>query len=112
VAPETAMWLASPRTIVANTRRAHDLPAEAWGPWRAVALPGFTTTVGDMVKALEAIAGPEVAARVKWQRDPMIEKIVYGWPSRFETARADAMGFHRDPGMEPVIRAFIEDELS
>ena len=57
VAPETAMWLASPRTIVANTRRAHDLPAEAWGPWRAVALPGFTTTVGAMVEALAAVAG-------------------------------------------------------
>ncbi|MEQ8394713.1 D-erythronate dehydrogenase [Thalassobaculum sp.] len=111
VAPETAMWLASPRTIVANTRRAHDLPADAWGPWRAVALPGFTTTVGEMVAALEAIAGPEVAARVKWQRDPLIEKIVYGWPARFETVRADAMGFHRDPGMESVIKAFIEDEL-
>lgn len=112
VAPETPMWLASPRTIVANTRRAHDLPAEAWGPWRAVALPGFTTTVGEMVTALEAIAGAEVAARVKWQRDPLIEKIVYGWPARFDTARAEAMGFHRDPGMEPVIKAFIEDELS
>ncbi|NQW12405.1 MAG: SDR family oxidoreductase [Alphaproteobacteria bacterium] len=111
VTPETAMWLASPRTIVANTKRAHDLPAEAWGPWRAVALPGFTITVGEMVAALEAIAGPEVAARVRWERDPAIEKIVYGWPSRFETTHADAMGFARDAGMEPVIRAFIEDEL-
>ncbi len=111
VAPETEMWLASPRTIVANTRHAHDLDAGAWGPWRTVPLPGFTTTVRGMVDALEAVAGADVANRVKWQPDPDIEKIVYGWPSRLDTARASAMGFRRDTDMESVIRAFIEDEL-
>lgn len=119
VAPETPMWLASPRSIVANTRIAHDLPAEAWatkadgsgGTWRAVALPGFHVSVGEMVAALERVAGPEVAARVKWERDPFIEKIVHGWPNNFETPRADRMGFRRDQDMDSVIRAFIEDEM-
>jgi hypothetical protein len=60
---------------------------------------------------LEAVAGSEVAARVKWEPDPVIEKIVYGWQARFDTARADAMGFKRDTDMEAIIRAFIEDEL-
>ena len=111
VAPETEMWLASPRTIVANTRHAHDLDAGAFGPWRTVPLPGFTATVKGMVDALEEVAGAQVAARVKWQKDPAIEKIVYGWPARLETRRADAMGFKRDADMQGIIRAFIEDEL-
>jgi len=115
VTPDTPMWLASPRSIVANTAKAHALDADAWaagnGTWRAVALPGFQVTVGEMVAALERVAGAEVAARVKWQRDPFIEKIVHGWPNKFDTARALSMGFLRDEGMDPVIRAFIEDEL-
>jgi nucleoside-diphosphate-sugar epimerase len=111
VKPETEMWLASPRTIVANTRHAHDLAGDAWGPWRTVALPGFTATVKGMVDALETVAGSEVAGRVAWQPDPAIEAIVYGWQARFETPRADALGFKRDTDMETIIRAFIEDEL-
>ena len=74
-------------------------------------LPGFTATVKGMVDALEEVAGAQVAARVKWQKDPAIEKIVYGWPARLETRRADAMGFKRDTDMQSIIRAFIEDEL-
>ncbi|MDF1792532.1 MAG: SDR family oxidoreductase [Thalassobaculaceae bacterium] len=111
VAPEAEMWLASPRIIVANTRHAHDLDAGAWGPWRTVPLPGFTASVKGMVEALETVAGAEVAARVKWQPDPVIEKIVYGWPTKLETTRANSMGFKRDTDMESIIRAFIEDEL-
>lgn len=111
VKAETEMWLASPRTIVANPRHAHDIDAGAWGPWRTVPLPGFTATVRGMVDALEAVAGAEVASRVQWEPDPVIEKIVYGWPTRLDTARADTMGFKRDTDMESIIRAFIEDEL-
>ena len=109
---ETPMWIASPRTIVANTRLACELDADAWGQWRAVALPGFTVTVEEMVAALGRVGGQKAVDLIKWQPDPLIEKIVLGWPARFDTTRALNMGFKQDTTMDDVIRAFIEDEMS
>ncbi len=64
-----------------------------------------------MVDALEKIAGPKVAARIKWQPDARIQKIVAGWPPRFDARRAQALGFEPDADVAEIIRAHIEDEL-
>jgi nucleoside-diphosphate-sugar epimerase len=74
-------------------------------------LPGITVSVGEMVEALEEVAGEQVAARVKWQPDPIIQKIVAGWPTAFDARRARAMGFEADRDFAEIIRAHIEDEL-
>ena len=49
---ETGVWLLSPRRVVAALVHASDLDADAFGASRAVALPGMTVTVGEMVDAL------------------------------------------------------------
>jgi UDP-glucose 4-epimerase len=41
----------------------------------------------------------------------MIQKIVAGWPARFDARRARAMGFEPDADVGEIIRAHIEDEL-
>ena len=64
-----------------------------------------------MLDALSSVAGENVAARVRFEPDPFIEKIVYGWPTRFTTERAEIMGFRPDERFEEVIEAFIEDDL-
>ena len=87
---EAAMWLASPRTIVENTIRAHNAPAEDWGPSRAVSLPGFRATIGDMVDSLEKVAGGGVVQRISWQPDPFIQRIVAAGPARTERRSASA----------------------
>jgi len=56
---------------------------------------------------LEQLAGPECAARVRFERDNAIEKIVLSWPASFATARADALGFVGDSGIADVIRAHL-----
>jgi hypothetical protein len=48
---------------------------------------------------------------VGFEPDPFIEKIVYGWPTRFTTERAEVMGFRADARFEDVVEAFIEDDL-
>jgi len=108
--PETPVWLLSPRRVVEAFIHAHDLPPEAWGMNRALNLPGITVSVGQMIAAMEKIAGVETAKRVSYKVDPRIEKIVNGWPVRFDTPRALAMGFKADPGIEAVIRDYIADE--
>jgi nucleoside-diphosphate-sugar epimerase len=111
VSPKTGVWLLSPRKAVASFLHAADLAADAWGSNRSVALPGMTVSVEQMLSALSKVAGEGVAARVRFAPDPFIEKIVYGWPTRFTTERSEVMGFRADQRFEDVIEAFIEDDL-
>jgi len=108
--PDTLVWLLSPRRVVDAFIHAHDLPASAWGTNRALNLPGITVSVGQMVEAMGKIAGVQTAKRVSYKVDPRIEKIVMGWPVRFETPRALEMGFKPDPDIATVIRDYVADE--
>jgi nucleoside-diphosphate-sugar epimerase len=101
----------SPRRVVENFIRAAELPSADWGYSRVAQLPGITLTVADMTAALERIAGERVARRVRFEPDAAIEKIVSGWPTRFDSQRARQLGFHADNNIEEVLNAFIEDDL-
>jgi nucleoside-diphosphate-sugar epimerase len=111
VSPESRMFLASPRSIIENVVRAHNLVEKEWGPSREATLPGFCMTIRAMADALEAVAGKTVVDRIDWKPDAFIQKIVDGWPPEFDTQKALSLGFVRDSSMEEVIQAFIEDEL-
>lgn len=111
VAPETPMWLLSPRHAIESLIHGHDIDGAAFGASRALSLPGLATTVREMVAALERVAGSEVAGRIRWEQDPAVIRIVNSWPGNFETTRGDAMGFKRDADFDSIVRAYIEDEL-
>jgi len=111
VTGECEVWLLSPRRAIESLLHAANLPAEAFGTSRAVALPGMTVTVSEMIDTLHASAGDRVAARITFAPDPFIEKIVYGWATRFRPERALAMGFAPDADFRSVVEAFIEDDL-
>jgi nucleoside-diphosphate-sugar epimerase len=110
VAPETGVWLLSPRRVVDAFIHAWELPPEAWGTQRWLNLPGITRTVAEMVEALRKVAGDDVAKRVVYKGDARIQGIVKTWPVNFRTPRALAMGFKADPDVESVIRDYIADE--
>ena len=111
VAEEAGVWLLSPRRVIESFLHAESLPAEAFGMTRALALPGMTVTVREMVAGLREVAGDRVAERLTFERDPFIEKIVYGWATKFRPERALAMGFAPDRDFKSVVEAFIEDDL-
>jgi D-erythronate 2-dehydrogenase len=111
VGRDASMYILSPRRVVEALIKAFELPPEAFGMTRMLTLPGITVSVGEMVDALREVAGERVAARVKWQPDPRIQKIVAGWPAAFDARRASAMGFKADPDFASIIRAHVEDEL-
>ncbi len=110
VAPETGVWLLSPRRVTDAFLHAHELPASAWGLNRVVNLPGITVSVAQMLDALARVAGREVAERVRWAPDDRIRSIVRTWPVKFRTPRALAMGFKPDEDIESVIRSYAADE--
>ena len=109
VGPDARMWLASPDTAIDSLLAAHDLASERLGTCRWVNVAGISVTVGDMVSALERIAGPEVAARVRWQSDPRIEGMVRGWPGDGDNSRALALGFPVDADIDGLIRRYMAD---
>jgi D-erythronate 2-dehydrogenase len=111
VSPETVMALASPRRIVEGLLRAHDLPADAFGTSRALQLPGFSVTVGQMAAAVRRAGGEAAYARIRWQLDPQIQQIISSWPQALSAMRAKALGFTADSGIDEVVQAFIEDDL-
>ncbi|GAA4172262.1 SDR family oxidoreductase [Phytohabitans flavus] len=106
VPPSTAVALSSPRRTIDGLLRAAAASEEEWGAPIAMNLPALTTTVAEMVDALTAEVGPEVAALIDWVPDPAVEAIVAGWPSRFETARAAVLGLTPEPDFRAIIRAY------
>jgi D-erythronate 2-dehydrogenase len=112
VAPETVMALASPRRVVAALAHALDLPGEALGAHRSLQVPGFSVSVGEMAAALRRAGGESAYARIAWQPDPGVQKIISGWPMALATPRADRLGFERDSGIDEAVRFFIEDDLA
>jgi nucleoside-diphosphate-sugar epimerase len=107
VSADARMWIASPGRAVDALIRAIELPPSAWGWKRTLNAPGITVSVTEALDALAKLAGAQCAARVRFERDPAIEKIVLGWPARFSTVRADAMGFEADSGIDAVIQAHM-----
>ena len=54
VAPETTLWLMSPRLVIDNLVHAHDLAAARLGSRRVINLPGLSIRVAEMIAALGA----------------------------------------------------------
>jgi nucleoside-diphosphate-sugar epimerase len=110
VLPQTRLWLLSPRQAIACLMRGHDLDGALLDAQRSINLPGVSVTVGEMVEALGRAAGPAATERVVWQRDALIERIVGSWPARWDTSRAQALGFEGDRDFDAIVRAYVEDD--
>ena len=108
VAPDTLLWLMSPDRAVENLVHGHELPAERLSEGRVINMPGLSVTVSEMLDSLRRIAGDAVAGRVRFERDPAIEKIVNSWPGNFSATYARSLGFVFDANFDDVVRAFIE----
>jgi hypothetical protein len=115
VAPSTATWITSPRSVVANLIIGHEVAAAEFAEagfahTRSVNVPGLRVGIGQMIEALKSVAGEAVAARVKWQIDPVIDRIVATWPANFAPVLGPALGMGADRDFQSVIRQYIEDE--
>jgi nucleoside-diphosphate-sugar epimerase len=111
VAPETRLWLLSPDGAVDALYRALIAEQVAWDEHTgrtALNIPGISVTVAEMVESLRRHAGEQAVRHIRWQRDPKIETIVTSWPGRFETARANALGFSADADFDHIVRSHLE----
>jgi hypothetical protein len=73
-------------------------------------LPGITISVKEGVEALRRIAGNDVAARVVVKPIDRIQTMISTFPARFSPARALAMGFAADTGIDAIVKDYIASE--
>jgi nucleoside-diphosphate-sugar epimerase len=102
---------ASPRSAINYLVHAAGIDSAALGSRPNLTMPGVAVTVGQQIEALERVAGPEPVGLIREEPDELVARIVSGWPTRFATDRAHALGFRAEPDYDAIIRAHIEDEL-
>ena len=103
-------WHASPRSAVGFLIHAAGLTREQLGSRVNLTMPGVCCTVAEQIAALRRVAGDKAAARIRREPDPVVTRIVAGWPSRFDARRATALGFTVERSFDDIIRAHIEDD--
>ncbi|EED19878.1 nucleoside-diphosphate-sugar epimerase, putative [Talaromyces stipitatus ATCC 10500] len=102
-------WLCSPRTLVRNLIFTLSLPGDCVPPHiRQINVPGICVTIQDMMDALEKVGGKDKLGLLKEKEDPVIKRIVYSWPTRFDNSQAIGLGFQRDESFEQAVRDFKE----
>lgn len=104
-------WFVSPRAAIAFLIGAAEMDTGALGARRTLTMPGLSCTVAEQIEALRRIAGDKAVALISRVADPVIARIVAGWPQQFDAARAIGLGFAAESSFDTIIRSHIEDEL-
>ena len=109
VPEDTRVALASPAKTIAALLAVYECTREQFGGRTALNLPGLSLTVGEMLDALEAVGGAKARALVRYEHDPAVARLVLGWPSRFDSARAARLGLLPDTDFTEVVRQYARE---
>ena len=109
VARDVKHWLASPRSAAQFCIHAAGLDGDRIGPRRNLTLPGIAITVGEMIEALERVAGRQAVNLIREEPDETIRAIVSNWPREFDASRALSLGFTCENSFDEIIIAHLED---
>ena len=112
VDPDFNHYYLSPRKCVENLVKAAELKAGDLGRNRCMVMPGRVWTIAQMIEAMTAVAGPEPATRITWNRQPELDPILSGWRMDVRATRAEALGLEADASFEDNIRYFLEDDIA
>lgn len=101
----------SPRKAVEYLLHAASLSADKLKDGRAITMPALTVSVGEMIDSLEKIAGKEVTALIKMEKDDFVNTIIGNWQFHFDTKRAEGLGFEGNKTFDEIVQVHIDDEL-
>jgi nucleoside-diphosphate-sugar epimerase len=101
---------ASPRAAIGFLIHAAGLARDALGARVNLSMPGVCCTVAEQIAALRRIAGDRVAGRIRPIDDPLVARIVDGWPQRIEARRARELGFKAESSFDEIIRIHIDED--
>ena len=109
VDPDVSHPVSSPSNTVHGLMTVFEASRQAMGGRLALNLPGLNVRVGDMLTALEEVAGVQVRQRVRFERDERIAGIVANWARGARADRALALGLRPDASFKAIIEQYIED---
>ncbi len=101
---------ASPRAAIGFLMHAAGLARDALGARINLSMPGVCCTVAEQIDSLRRIAGERVAARIRRAHDPLVARIVDGWPQRIEARRARELGFKAESSFDEIVRIHIDED--
>jgi nucleoside-diphosphate-sugar epimerase len=101
---------ASPRAAIGFLMHAAGLARDALGARINLSMPGVCCTVAEQIASLRRIAGERVAARIRRAHDPLVARIVDGWPQRIEARRARELGFKAESSFDEIVRIHIDED--
>lgn len=109
VSPDVCHPVSSPQRTVEGLIAVYEAGRDAFVGRSALNLPALNVSVQQMLDALEAVAGPRVRARVRFERDERIAGIVAKWPRAASARRAAGLGLQPEQRFEDIIRQYIAD---
>ena len=109
VGQEVSHPVSSPARTVEGLIAVFEAPRAALGGRLALNLPALNVSVGEMLAALDTVAGPKVRALVRFERDERIAGIVANWPQGASAARAARLGLAPEAAFADIIRQYIAD---
>jgi nucleoside-diphosphate-sugar epimerase len=107
VSVDLPVWVSSPAVVIENIIHAAKVEAATFKDWRSVNLPGISVTVKEMLDALQRQTDAETKARVTFNIDPVINKMVLGWPTNLDNTQALSMGFRADANFDDVVSQYL-----
>jgi nucleoside-diphosphate-sugar epimerase len=111
VSREQGVPLLSCRKVVEAFILAMECDGAALGDDRTLTLPSRKYLVRDMISTLERVAEQKgiTLGKIIDEADPVVIKVVEGWPIGTESKRAETLGMTADSSVEEVIEAYLED---
>lgn len=111
--PESTMHMhASPRSAAGFFRHAAVMDLEPLQGARGIVPPSFSCTIEEQIEVLRAYAGNDAVSLIRHAPDPLVARIVQGWPKAFAADRARALGFTSEINYTEIVKAYVEDYLS
>jgi nucleoside-diphosphate-sugar epimerase len=101
----------SPRKCVENLIKGAELHAQDLGMNRAMMMPGRMWTIGQMIDAMNAVAGPGPAKLIKWEADETVQRIVNGWRFDLRPEKSLKLGLSADDSFADNVRYYMDDDL-
>ena len=101
---------ASPRAAIGFLIHAAGLTRDALGARVNLSMPGVCCTVAEQIASLRRIAGDRAAGRIRRETDPLVARIVDGWPQRIEARRARELGFSAESSFDEIVRIHIDED--
>ncbi len=86
---------ASPRSAIGFLIHGAGLARDKIEPRINLTMPGVCCTVAEQIEALRRIAGDKVVARIRREPDPLVMRIVDGWPAAVRGHALDRAGLRR-----------------